>query len=880
MRTTLGTRLLRLGLHCDQLLERRPVRVLLSLTILVSLLPVASLQRLERGFALVFCVEFLLRLLASFATSRPHAPGGVDEEVGPTRSRLSAFGMLALDGVALLSFFPLPAGADGARWLRVVRLLRMVALLGYWRRLLGDTWLILARRERMRQVALMGVVVGGLSFAGAVVLDQLHDAPFDADMDGEVDAEDRSFWVLLWWAFRQVQDPGNMLESPHALPAVLVSLGLTVFGLLLVSFLIGLGSDVVRELVEHSRMRPPGFRDHTVIVNITAPSQRLLHELAAYYRKLFPSGSRVLSRRWLSDLRRRGLARPRFVLIGHGPDAPEYTRPYELSRVAYRARPGDEEELIVRADLLNAKRVLLLAEGKEANPDAQTIRLLLTLVERVRAAERARWTPRQRRTRVVIAEILDESNVNAAHAALATAGKSFRGWVVPTEKLLGLFFAGVVRRPGLGDLLAILLTSVGHELYTCFFEIPGLSFQVVRPAGVGGRAGDLMHRLTEVGSHVGGVHGPVIPLGLLLDRPDSRVGFEIVLNPPADLVVDETRVRGLLGVASDFLAVRRWVDAFSTAPAATPIAHVGQVPVLARTRRPKTTRVLVCGFRPGTIYMLEELFRSDPAGEVLVLVDDDIARRAAGASIEAHSQLVVRKLLPGRHGVFESVGDAEYDVRLPESPTVRGRLHVEVADWMASRHLVDLPGGFGHVAGLDAIVFVAGNAEASDPRTTTALLKLEELCRPEPGAAHPLVVVEVFDAALAQRLAARALALGHSHVQVFSSEELRAFFLFQAVVVPSFDAVYEQLLGAWGQSFVHLDVEAPGSGMCTFAAVSEQVGRNGHILVAVEIDDGRGRVGLCVAPGPDEPGAVFPTAALRGAWVVAPDSGGPAAAET
>ena len=36
---------------------------------------------------------------------------------------------------------------------------RMVALVGYWRRLLGDTWLILARRERMRQVALMGVVV-------------------------------------------------------------------------------------------------------------------------------------------------------------------------------------------------------------------------------------------------------------------------------------------------------------------------------------------------------------------------------------------------------------------------------------------------------------------------------------------------------------------------------------------------------------------------------------------------------------------------------------------------------------------------------------------------------------------------------------------------
>lgn len=870
MRTRFGTRLLRLGLQCERLLERRPIRVVLSVAILTSLLPVPFVERLEFGFYLLFQVEFLLRVFAVSATSAPEGPDG---EIVPTRSRMSGFGMLLLDAVALASFLPLPVGVDGARWLRVFRLLRLLALVGYWRRLLRDTWSILARRERLRQVALMGVVVGGLAFAGAVVLHHVHDVPFDADSDGDIDADDRSFWVLLWWSFRQVQDPGNMLESPQALPAVLVSLGLTVFGLLLVSFLIGLGSDVVRELVDHSRMRPPGFVGHTVIVNITAPTQRLLHELVAYYRKLFPSGAAFLSRRWRSDLARRGLQRPRFVVIGEGAETPDFLRHHD--RVAYRMRPEDEEGLIVRSDLLAAKRVLLLAEGNHAHPDAQTIRTLLTLVERVRAAERARVPGISRRTRVVIAEILDESNVTAAHAALATAGESFRGWVVPTEKLLGLFFAGVVRRPGLGDLLAILLTSVGHELYTCFFDMPGLGFQVARPAGVGGRAGSLMRRLAEVGASVGGERGPVIPLGVLLDRPGSAVAFDIVVNPANDLVLDEARVRGFIGVASDFLAVRRWVDAFATASAPEVATPTGAGPVLARTRRPKTTRVLVCGFRAGTIYMLEELFRSDPGGEVLVLVDDDVARRSAIASIDAHTQLVARKLLPGRHGVFEPVGLAEYDVRLPESPQVRGRLRLEVADWMASRTLVDLPGKFGHVADLDAIVFVAGDAEASDPRTTTALLKLEELCRMGNAAAGPVVVAEVFDAALAARLAARARALGQTNVQVFSSQELRAFFLFQAVVVPGFDAVYGELLGAWGQSLVHMHVETAGSGMCTFEDLSARLGREGHILIAVEIDDGRGGVSLCVAPGPLEPGRSFAAAALRGAWVVAPDSGGP-----
>ena len=84
-------------------------------------------------------------------------------------------------------------------------------------------------------------------------------------------------------------------------------------------------------------------------------------------------------------------------------------------------------------------------------------------------------------------------------AALATAGTSFRGFVVPTEKLLGLFFAGIVRRPGLGRLLAELLTSDGHEIYTCFFDAPGLGFQIAKPAGLRGEVGPLLRGLFELG---------------------------------------------------------------------------------------------------------------------------------------------------------------------------------------------------------------------------------------------------------------------------------------------------------------------------------------------------------------------------------------------
>ncbi len=882
MPAAFALRVYRVGLVCDRVLERTVVRALLSVAIIASLLPVPWLERLDAAFAALFLLEFVVRVLAVVATTQPDrgAAGGLqDEACPPGRSRVGAVALLSIDALALLSFLPSSAAGGSARWLRVVRLLRLLALAGYWSRLLADTWEILARRERLRQVGLMGVVVGGVSLAGAVVLHHVHDQDFDADYDGDVDGDDRSFAVLLWWSFRQVQDPGNMLESPHAATAVVVSLGLTVLGLLLVSFLIGLGGDVVRELVEHSRNRPPGWRGHSVIVNFTPSTRRLLQELLAYYRKLFPSHARVLSRRWFADLRRRGVTRPRFVVVGDGDEVPEALRGGGFDRVAYRGRPGDEEALLTRADLVSAKRVVLLASERDRSPDAETIRTLLTLVERVRARERRRGAPALGRTRVAVVEIRDDSNVAAARAALATAGESFRGWVVPTEKLLGLFFAGVARRPGLGTLLSELLTSAGHEIYTCFFDTPGLGLQVTRPQGLGGAAGPVMTRLGLAGERAAGGRGPVIPIGLLLDAPAGAPRpFDVALNPAPGQRIEGERVRGLVGLAADFGAVQRWLSAWcqlgdgESTPAA--VDADAAVPSFARTRRPKTTHVLVCGFRAGTIYMLEELFRSDPRGDVLVLVDDPAAHAAAAAAIDAHTQLVSRGLLAGRHGVFERVAAAEYQVRMPESHGVPGRLRLEVADWMASRTLVDLPAGFGHVEGLDAVVFVAGAGSDDDPRTTTALLKLEQLCL---GPTPPAVVAELFDAALASRLAARARALGQQHVQIYSSQELRAFFLFQAVVVPGFDTVYEELLGAWGQSLVHMHVEQAQQGPCSFDAVAARFAAQGHILIAIELDDGSGPR-LFVAPARHEPGGRFDARRLVGAWVVAPDSGDPAPA--
>jgi hypothetical protein len=860
-------------------LERFGIRLLLTGAIIASLLPIDVLERLEPAFFAVFVIEFTMRALALGAgwhpADREGLGIGVDaRSVRPLHGRAGAIALLLLDAVAMVSFLPAVAGLEGPRWLRVLRLTRLLALVGYWAPIVRDLWGILLRRGRLRQVVLMGVVVAGLSFAGALVLHHAGTA-VDATDDGVIDRDDASFENQLWWAFRQVQDPGNMLDEPLAVTVVLVSLALTVFGLFLVSFLIGLGTDVVHELLELSRIRPPGLRGHNVVVNITPSTRRLLHELMRYYRKLLPTDAPLFTLRWFRELRRRGLVTPRFVVVGNSDEPPEFLRQPALARIVYRRRSDDEEEFLERTDLVVAKRIVLLADQSESNPDAETIRTLLTVVERIRDREQRPDVQPLGRQRVVIAEVLDESNVAAAQAALATCATQFRGFAVPTEKLLGLFFAAILRRPGLGKLLDELLTSSGHEIYTCFFDVPSMGFRLGTTPRMGPTPRDVLHKLLVRGLEPGGTRR-IVPIGLLTgkDGDDSAVEFDVAINPAADESVE--RYRGFVALADNFRTVADFAASLPErfdGPAAPAPEPIEPVPELVRTHRRKSERVLVCGFRPGSIYMLEEILRSDPAARVLVLVHDEDARRRMLEAFESHSQLVARGLLGERHGTFARAGEAlHFHHGGGAHPTAA--LHLAVADWMASRHLVDLPCGFGHVAELDAIVLVADDPARSDARTAATVLKLDALLAGRQG--RPRVLAEVFDDRLAGRLAARARQLGHHGTECFSIQELRAFFLFQSVVVPGFDLVYAELLGSWGQSFVHKQiVEGTGTGSCSFQALALDLWRRGEVLVAVELRTADG-FDVRVVPTELDQGGSFSFADLHGVWVLAPEASTPA----
>ncbi|MFV8753791.1 hypothetical protein ACNOYE_24875 [Nannocystaceae bacterium ST9] len=867
-------------------LGRIDVRVVLSIAIIVSLLPFEWVGRLDSLFLVLFGLEFLLRATLLFRGEAIYIyakPNQVellrsrDDTRGWHWPKSSALILLVFDLFALLSFLPIQVeGSAATRWLRMFRLSRMLLLISYWAPLVRDAWGVLLRGERAKQIVLMGFIVLVLSFSGAVVIEHVgagEGRPIDFDGDGKVGDNDRRFFVHLWWAFRQVQDPGNMLSSPGEAAVVIVSLALTVVGLFMVSFLIGLGTDVVRELMELTRMRPPGLRGHTIVVNIDPSTQQLLHMLMRYSRKLKPDGRFSLGwvRKLLRNTTARGLGSARFVVAGDGASSPDFLRQPDLVDIVYRQARVEDDTFVIRTDTISAQRVVLLADFTAPDPDAETIQAVLTITQSLAETDTRRRDPHERK-RLLIAEILDESNVPAARRAISAGDRqNTRAFVIPSERLIALFIACITRRPGCERLLEELLTSSGHELYTCFFDEEGLGYCEKRRPALGERPEPAM---VELGARARALRSRhrVVPVGLFFD---SKAGEEpdVFINPRvrADAGASELPARscgGFIAIAANFNDVcalsRSLFEAKlepTSEPPSGPLCH----PELSLAKTTPLRRVLICGFRSATVSMVEALIKSEPHTQILIMVADAAARDHAIDDFDAHSRLIERKLLRGSHGRFRKAKDQALLTWLdPEAPDAERGPHVYLAigDWTSSRQLTALPLGFGSVAKLDAVVMVSSEREGSDARTAKTLMKLETLVDPPRS---PRVVAEVLDVDLARRLRRRAAQLGDTCTMVYSIQELRAFFMFQAVVVPAFDQVYAELMGPWGQSLVKLDAKA-GAGTCSFDALADHVATRGQVLVALELDVGKPQTQLLVAEG-----SAIDLAKLRSVWVVAED---------
>lgn len=773
----LGERLLEL----DAWFDATAVRVALSALILISVLPLQVVDTLRLAFLVVFSVEVSLRAAVFIARSRLRG-----------ERTLSEILFLFLDFLATASFLPIDMlsliGVDTSV-LRLVRAARMLLLLAYWGPLFRDFFQIALRRERLYQFGVIAVFAVLLTASGAAAM-RLFDLR-DIDTDGNGIPGEVSDWELhnvLWWSFRQVQDPGNMIQKTDEVGLLVVSLTLTGGGMLLVAFLIGIGANLVEEVFRAGRYRPLNTRDHTIILNAGPESLGVLVEISSYYRKQ--------------------LSKPRMVVVGESPERPDFLNEPHVRQFRYLpGRPTDLQTL-ARASVAQSRRVVLLAPGSGHEADAATVTSALAVLDAGGETQ-------------VAAEVNHPQNADL----LDRPGK--RTIPVLARRLASLVLGQVAVSPGLKGVLDELLSSDGSEIYTCVSgEAACRAFPPSLPL-----QGDLAERIPAVHAASG-----VILIGVLTER--ERRGGQRTLAPrlnPTDL----RGSRGLIGVADRFRSLREVVEACHAdggeAPVPPPSAGA-----LVRVRTSDYPRkVLILGFHEDAVEIVDQLVRlCEPGLELRVLVGTVDKRQG---TLEA-----LREQLEEPGDLPIAAQGAELHIAQPGGTT---RVLVEARDRLTGGLYAEALLGEGRP---DTIIILRRDREDLDPDAATVLgvLRLMEVAGDARGCDLPHLLVELSDPDKAELL--RKQTVGHpiaERMSLVCTEVLRQRVLAQSFFVPGLSALYRELLTAGAQELLTFDPIAPATFGELLATLPPREGVI-PIAVATEDPDAPFRLRVHVSPPP------------------------------
>jgi len=798
----------------SEFLESRWTRVVLAVLIIVSVLPYEALEETTRPFFLaVFGVELALRVLVVWRQRRVRAEGF----------------FLLVDLLALVSFLPL-GGLVEVEALRALRIARLLALVRFTRELAGDLWSVLTRREQLRQLGLVTAAVLALSFVAAVVLYHLA-VPWD--YDGIAGAPE-GFWDRMWWSFRQVESPDNLVPHLHADPVLaLVSLALTITGIFVFSYLIGLGANIVEQVVQAERRRPVAYRGHTLVVGPVHEGELLVREFVRIYDKN-RALRRIGPREILAWLRGRGPrprrhALPRMTLLAAPPEPPSYLYEPGMRWVVYRQGDAADPEALARVSAEEVKRAVLLAPevGRE-NADAITLARLGAL-----RAQNSRAH--------VFVEIRQSEN-----EALAQAVGGEGTFVLDVPRFLGLFLCHHLLVPHLELLVGELLSASGSELYTHVFvdarEHRGLratgetlSFEAMQRL-----AGE--HGVTLCGVLVGNENlfrtpGELVPVDRLtpwVNPLAPPIADGLAAHGLEPLVVPSARFGGVFGISDTYLEMRRFARALlqtTTPEPAAPDPVATQLVDAIDVRALGVKRVWIVGSHPAARPLVDALAHFVEGVEIGLAIEGDEAA--------AEEQLSALGIEGEREMVLERGG--------------RLRVHVwrrDVAREVARRS-----------EGADAVVFLS-RPDAADVDALTALRVLR-FVREAEGDAR--LLVEMGETHRAAELERQVRRLGGERFEVtlLSTQQIRNYFMVHSAFVPGATAIYGQLLGSRGQELVYLplDPDSMPEDRVAVGALRDALTPRACIPIALLTHDG-----LDVNPRAEK---VVSCASLRGIFCVA-----------
>ncbi|MBN1770683.1 MAG: hypothetical protein JXB32_05440 [Deltaproteobacteria bacterium] len=789
----------------ERLLESTGVKALVVLLIALSLLPALDRPWLHGVLFLpVFGVEFLLRLRLFVARRRSiRRRSARGEPVHDRERRPWEPLLLAFDLLAVVSFVPLWHLCESGRLLRLARLARLAIVVRYAADLLHDLWVVVTRRERLGQLVLLLLTVATLSFVSAALL--LYANPESPLHRGDV-------VEAFWWSFLQMESADNIVRTLHDHPATVVaSVLLTLTGIFLMAFVIGLGTNVVGALVVAARHRPLDLEGHLVLGAPPGAARRILRDL----RRLEPrnvrerpgheGGFRSPARRI-----RRWLGGRRIVLAGADPEPPTFLLDADLRGVSYRptALVDDRGATLVAAD--QARCVTLVPDDVDPAGDARCLSSALAVSEAlVRAAVEDATRLGGPVPRDLFLELRATASLPAARPIRDRLHEAGIGCaVLDMESLLGRFLATHVLDPGLDPIYDQVLATAGQTLWVRLTgEDPGR-----RAAG---RAPGLSAELPLARSWR---DHRVVPLGLLVARPGAapprgasplrrtwNCTAQLGLGPgaprpPAD------RVAGLVVLALNEHLARDWARQLAAGrldePDPEPSAPAVRLAETLELAGHDLRRVLLVGSHPSLPALLAELVRFVPGIEVELLPETTTTVEELAA------------------GLRESLRSAAPDATLRRDGT--GPLRLTLADGRqggislhgaegrldAAAHVVER----GDLERFDRVAFLSHPAApAGDDCTTARVLRIAD----EATRLDRCRVVVQLESESRAGLLARAV---HAHarpgsappISVLAAEQVRSHLLAHAMLTPGIIPVLEQLLAERGDEFVRL-APAPGT---------------------------------------------------------------------
>lgn len=857
----------RLVFRIDSFLEAQAVRVALAALVVLSVLPAEFPRRIPMAiFAGVFAAECVMRGFVLVSTRRRR-----------TRADWLFF---AVDLVALASFAPwlLESMGRGGAVLASARLVRLLFLLRFLREPIGTSVRVLARRELVSQFALVTLAVTSISLVTSAMLTTLE---IPADYDANPDTND-GFLDRFWWAFRQLESPDNLVPSARTHPfLLLVSLTLTILGVFLISYIIGIGANVVDQVVRAERRRPLPWTRHTLILGPAGDAETLVREFLRIHDKNRHAW-RVRFGEVVRYLRGEGPrpqrhAFPRIAMMGDAEDPPAYLYDPEARRVLYRQGDATDPSDLGRVAIHAVRRAVILGDSQGSSTDADA-RALARL-----SAFRAR-----NRTAHVFVEMHRDDHHDVARAV---GGDGTH--VLDVPRFLGYFLAHEIVVPGSSEIFRELLSAEGSEIYTHILVDPLEQEALGQTAGESGRLD-----LRACARHA--ADRGLALLGVFLAADPARTNerglvdtenLVVVWNPFGDLPPEARALgaepgcapagvlRGFIGVSETYVHFRDFardvvfgripvgVDASNphgsevatdAAPrlAGTDGAEVGQgAPKTEEAERPPTTeaatvarvveaasalpvareshaveRILVVGYSHALPVLLQSVGRRAPESQLHVVL----------AVPPGDGELLRSRLESLGHGLGLSSGPVVpgTPVRLATGGTVLVQAY-EGPDrsGFAARCAAGLE--------LDAAVFLSDpEAPDRDARTVLQVLKFcraldrRSVCHGKPFR----LFVEIRElhrgAGLDRHVRACAPALRGAQVTLVATDLVKNYFMVQGAFVPGVLRLYEALLGGHGQDLVRYVPHAAAPMPSTYGELRARLEAAGVLVVALEHADG------------------------------------------